>query len=92
VLFLLLNKVFSAQYLLVIIAAGCLAAALIERGRTIGVLLLVAATANVLVYPLGLAWQPASAVLFVCALAAVGLILASVDRSGSASRITAAAA
>jgi hypothetical protein len=92
VLFLLLNKVFSAQYLLVILAVGFLAAALVERGRIIGVLLLVAATANVLVYPLGLAWRPASAVLFVCALAAVCLILAGVDRSARWHRVTAAAA
>ena len=88
VLFLLLNKVFSAQYLLVILAAGCAAAALVERGRIIAVLLLTAATANVLVYPLGLAWRPASALLFVCALVAVGLILAGVDKK----RVTAAAA
>ena len=88
VLFLLLNKVFSAQYLLVILAAGCAAAALVERGRIIAVLLLTAATANVLVYPLGLAWRPASALLFVCALVAVGLILGGVDKK----RVTAAAA
>jgi len=88
VLFLLLNKVFSAQYLLVILAAGCVAGALVERGRTIAVLLLLAATANVLVYPLGVAWRPASVVLFVCALAAVGLILAGVGSR----RVTAAAA
>jgi hypothetical protein len=92
VLFLLLNKIFSAQYLLVILAAGCAAAALVERGRIIAVLLLVAATANVLVYPLGVARQPASLALFVCALAAVGLILAGVDRPGRGRRVTAAAA
>jgi Glycosyltransferase family 87 len=90
VLFLLLNKVFSAQYLLVILAAGCLAAGLVERGRIVAVLLLVAATANVLVYPVGIAWRPASVVLFVCGLAAVVLIVAGID--GRKRRVTAAAA
>jgi len=80
VLFLLLNKVFSAQYILVIVAAGFLAAALVGRSRPIGVLLLIAATANALVYPLTVQWRPASAVLFACALVSVGLILGGIDR------------
>jgi hypothetical protein len=81
VVFLILNKVFSAQYLLLILAAGCAAAALVERGRPIAVLLLVGAVANVLVYPVGVLWRPASVVLFVCALTAVGIILTAVGRS-----------
>lgn len=80
VLFLLLNKVFSAQYLVVILPAAFVAAALLERSRIVAALLLIAATANVFVYPLTVEWRPASSTLFVCALgAALVLLLAATD-------------
>ena len=70
VLFLLLNKVFSAQYILTIGAALIVAAALVGRELAIAMLVGVAAAANTLVYPIGRFWQAASLLLFVTALAA----------------------
>jgi hypothetical protein len=80
VVFLLLNKVFSAQYILVIVTAGFMAAVLVGRALSAGVLLLVAAAANLFVYPLTVHWRPASGVLFLCALASVLLVLRGVAR------------
>ena len=71
--FLVLNKVFSAQYLLTILAGVCLAAAFTRRPLLIASLGAVAATANVLVYPIGRFWEPASALLFAASIAACGL-------------------
>ena len=82
-LFLLLNKVFSAQFVLVLLVAGCLGAALVGRHVAIAILLLSAATSNVLVYPIGRASGPASAVLFTTSLAAFGVVLA---HAGNASQ------
>jgi hypothetical protein len=70
--FLLLNKVFSAQYLVTVAAALCTAAVLLRR-PALAVLVAVAATANVLVYPIGRFWLGASLVLFATALAAAAL-------------------
>jgi glycosyl transferase family 87 len=81
VLFLLLNKVFSAQYILVIMAAGFMAAVLVGRSLPVGVLLLVGAVGNLFVYPLTVQWRPASAVLFACALVSVLVILRGIERS-----------
>jgi Glycosyltransferase family 87 len=73
--FLLFNKVFSAQYLLTILAAGSLSAPLVGRTVVVAALLAVASAANALVYPIGRFWFTASFVLFACALAAFGVIV-----------------
>jgi hypothetical protein len=72
--FLLLNKVFSAQYMLTVGAALALAAALAGSELVIALLVGVAAAANVLVYPIGRFWQEASLLLFVAALAACAVV------------------
>jgi hypothetical protein len=73
--FLLLNKVFSAQYAVTILAAGAFAAGALvaEAARRVLLvvgLLLVATAANVFVYPIGRHWLLASLLLFVTALTA----------------------
>jgi len=73
--FLLLNKVFSAQYMLTIGAALALAAALAGAELTVALLVGAAAAANVFVYPIGRFWQEASLLLFVTALAAYAFVV-----------------
>lgn len=73
--FLLLNKVFSAQYALTLVAAGAVAAVLVGRALAGVALLAVASAADVLVYPVGRFWLPASFVLFLTALVAVGVVV-----------------
>jgi Glycosyltransferase family 87 len=74
-LFLLLNKVFSAQYILTVVTALAVAPLLVGRRLAIATLLGIAAAANVFVYPIGRFWQEASAVLFASALAACLLVV-----------------
>jgi hypothetical protein len=71
--FLLANRIFSPQFLVTVLAAWAVAAALTVRSRreqlAVGVLALAAVTANAFVYPYALpgyktTWQAASAVLF----------------------------
>jgi uncharacterized membrane protein len=77
VFFLLLNHVFSPQYLILIAAAWLIAGALLVERRneqlTIGVAVMAATTANALVYPYTLhqhgLWRLASATLFAVGLA-----------------------
>ena len=68
-LFLLTNRVFSPQFMLVVAAAILFACALVARHRAeqllVGMLVMGAAFANAFVYPyadslLGLSWTPAS--------------------------------
>ena len=75
VLFLLLNKVFSAQYILTVAAALAVAALLTGRQLAVATLLGIAAAANVLVYPIGRFWQEASVTLFAAALGACLLVV-----------------
>jgi hypothetical protein len=76
VVFLLLNRVFSPQYLVLMLAAWAIAGALVlsdpVEQLVLGIAMMAATTANALVYPytlgqLGL-WRLASAVLFVTGL------------------------
>lgn len=77
VVFLLTNRVFSPQYLVLILTAWAIAGALVLESRReqlrLGVLAIVATTANAFVYPYTLyqheLWRAASAVLFVVGLA-----------------------
>lgn len=76
-LFLVLNKVFSAQYVATIGAATALAAALVLRGSRLLLVLAALGLAsgfNLLVYPVGRFWEPASALMFLLALAAIGAV------------------
>lgn len=84
VLFLLTNRVFSPQFMLVLVAALAFAGALTLTRRSeqllLVALLTTAALANVFVYPLEAplrvaSWQPFSAALFATALAATAVIL-----------------
>jgi len=76
VLFLLLNRVFSPQYLVLMVAAWAIAGALLlERRReqlVLGAGVMIATTANALVYPYTLhqanLWRVASAAMFVAGL------------------------
>jgi hypothetical protein len=83
VIFLLLNRVFSPQYLVLMLVAWAIAGALIVRNRLeqlgLGAAIMLSTTANALVYPytayqLGL-WRLASAVLFAVGLATTIWIL-----------------
>jgi uncharacterized membrane protein len=74
-LFLLLNKVFSAQYVLTVAAALAVAAVLVGRELVTATLVGIAAAANVFVYPIGRFWQDASSLLFVSAFAACALVV-----------------
>jgi len=83
VVFLLLNRVFSPQYLVLMVVAWAIAGALVLRGRleqlALGVAIMTATTANTLVYPHTLfqhdLWRAASAVLFLVSLAATAWIV-----------------
>lgn len=76
VLFLLLNRVFSPQYLVLMVAAWAIAGALLLEGRreqlVLGAGVMIATTANALVYPYTLhqanLWRVASAAMFVAGL------------------------
>ena len=83
-LFLLTNRIFSPQYLVLILAAWAIAGALVLESRrqqlVLGVAAMTATTANAFVYPytlfeLGL-WRFASALLFAVGLATSAWILA----------------
>jgi uncharacterized membrane protein len=84
VLFLLLNRVFSPQYLVLMLVAWAVAGALLLDGRTeqlvLGVAVMAATTANALVYPHTLfqhdLWRAASAALFLVGLATTAWIVA----------------
>ena len=91
-LFLLTNRVFSPQFMLVVAAAILFACALTARHRVeqmyVGMLVMGAAFANAFVYPyagglLGLSWTPASALVYLCALPAFALVLRSALAQGS---------
>jgi hypothetical protein len=76
VLFLFLNRVFSPQYLVLMVAAWAIAGSLVIEGRreqlVLGAGVMVATTANALVYPYtlyqGNLWRVASAVTFAAGL------------------------
>ena len=95
--FLLTNKIFSAQFVVLILAAICFAGALVLRSRRAGVLVAVALgcalSANALVYPFRLGsyfdqiW-PASLVLFGLAGAALLAVLRSIPARADPGRAT----
>jgi hypothetical protein len=83
VLFFLTNRIFSPQYLVVMLAAWAIAGALLLESRreqlALGVVVMAATTANALVYPyttftLGL-WRVFSAILFALGLATTGWLV-----------------
>jgi uncharacterized membrane protein len=84
VLFLLLNRVFSPQYLVLMLVAWAVAGALLLDSRVdqllLGVAVMAATTANALVYPHTLfqhdLWRVASAALFLVGLATTAWIVA----------------
>ncbi len=76
--FLLFNKIFSAQYVLTVMAGVCFGAALVKRPRAAAALLALAGAGNVLVYPIGRYWHLASAMFFAASLAAVAWVIAGV--------------
>jgi hypothetical protein len=85
-LFLLTNRVFSPQFMVVVAAALLFACALMARNRAeqlfVAMLVLGAAFANAFVYPyarglLDLSWTPASALVYLLALPAVAVVLRS---------------
>jgi uncharacterized membrane protein len=90
VVFLLVNRVFSPQYLVLMLAAWAIAGALLVESRktqlALGLAIMAATTANALVYPytlfqLGL-WRLASATLFVIGLTtSVWIVVCAVQRS-----------
>jgi hypothetical protein len=87
VVFLMLNRVFSPQYLVVMTAAWMFAGSLVLRTARqqllLGVLVFSATLANVLVYPTQARWWPAfSVLLFVCAGAATMLVYRAALASG----------
>jgi hypothetical protein len=92
VVFLLVNRVFSPQYLVLMLVAWAIAGALLVESRkeqlALGVAVMAATTANALVYPytvfqFGL-WRLASAALFAIALAiSVWLLWRALERSGA---------
>jgi uncharacterized membrane protein len=83
VFFLLLNRVFSPQYLVLMLVAWCIAGALlVERPREqlmFGIAVMAATTANALVYPYTLhehgLWRVASGFLFVVGLGATAWVV-----------------
>ena len=85
-LFLLLNKVFSAQYIVTIVAAWAVAAAVGSVSRRTTALLAwgiaIATAANVLVYPIGRSWQLGSVVFFASALGVTLVLLRAVGVRG----------
>ena len=83
-LFLLTNRVFSPQFMLVVAAAIFVACALVARSRSeqllLGFLVMGAAFANAFVYPYArelfdLSWTPASAVVYLLAMPAIAVVL-----------------
>jgi hypothetical protein len=81
--FLVLNRIFSAQFVVTIGAATAIAAALVAAGRRLVAtlaLLGLASGFNLLVYPITRAWQPASALLFLSLGAAVLAVLVAARR------------
>jgi hypothetical protein len=90
VFFLLVNRVFSPQYLVLMLVAWAIAGALLvespKEQLTIGLAIMAATTANTLVYPHSLfhleLWRLASATLFVIGLAtSIWLAVRAVQRS-----------
>ena len=84
VVFLLTNRIFSPQFVVVVFAAVALAAALLARTTkeqlALGLALAAASFGNAFVFPFALphydvTWQLASLLLFACALAATGWVL-----------------
>jgi hypothetical protein len=82
--FLLTNKVFSVQFLVVLTTAWAFAAALVVATRreqlVVGLLMMAATFANAFVYPFHLPdgteqWVPYSAIMFASALLATGVLL-----------------
>jgi uncharacterized membrane protein len=92
VLFLLLNRVFSPQYLVLMVAAWTIAGALLLDGRreqlVLGAGVMLATTANALVYPYTLhqanLWRVASAGMFVAGLSVSLWLVARAARLGGA--------
>jgi hypothetical protein len=94
VLFLVLNRVFSAQYLILLVAAWFVAGSLLARDRRdqllLAVLVLSASVANHLVYPTyAPKWQFFSGVLFLFALGATAWVFLRLERRRG--RVSAAA-
>jgi uncharacterized membrane protein len=92
VVFLLVNRVFSPQYLVLMLAAWTIAGALLVESRkeqlALGFAIMAATTANALVYPYTLQqfgfWRLASATLFVISLAtSVWLAVRAVQHSSA---------
>jgi thiaminase len=92
--FLLVNRVFSPQYLVLMLVAWAIAGALLVESRreqlALGLAVMAATTANALVYPYtvfqhGL-WRAASALVFLIALAACAWLAARAVRSARGSR------
>ena len=84
VVFLLANRIFSPQFIVIVFAAVALGSALLVRTAreqlAVGLALAAAGFGNAFVFPFALpyydvTWQLASLVLFVCALAATGWLL-----------------
>jgi uncharacterized membrane protein len=100
VAFLLLNRVFSPQYLVLMLVAWAIAGALVLSGRleqlTLGVAIMIATTANTLVYPHTLfqlnLWRAASGVVFLVGLAATAWIVVVAVRFAGAREAPEAAA
>ncbi len=87
--FLLLNRVFSPQYMLTITAAALIASAAVGDSprvvRKLVLLLTIAQAANLLVWPNTVPWWPlASAVMFIAAASAPGWIVAGATRQSTA--------
>jgi len=87
VVFLLTNRIFSSQFLVTILVAWALAAALVVRTRreqlAVGALAAAATSANALVHPYTVprVWELASAGLFAVALVLTGWLLFAAARS-----------
>jgi hypothetical protein len=92
--FLLVNRVFSPQYLVLILVAWAIAGALLVESRkeqlVLGLAIMAATTANALVFPYAVfqfgLWRAASAVLFLIGLAACAWLAAFAVRSSRGSR------
>jgi Glycosyltransferase family 87 len=100
VLFLLVNRVFSPQYLVLMLVAWAIAGALLVQSTreqlALGLAIMAASTANALVYPYTLFqfgfWRLASATMFATSLAtSVWLAVRAVQRSSAHGSQTAAA-
>jgi hypothetical protein len=95
VVFLLLNRVFSPQYLVLMLVAWAFAGALLLRSRieqlALGIAIACATTANALVYPHTLfqhaLWRFASAALFVLGLATTVAIVSRAVTSAGATEL-----